>query len=184
MSWTLEGKTNETENPFLSPCDSGGKYCDLVQCISDSGGNDMSEPKPKNSLRGRIYKSLKPDWAFGFVLIVGLGLLVLEVRDPVNYVAASWSASAIAGAAIALTLIIALLATIVAALDRKKTDDYHFQIMANSAIIANITAIFVNMVWKLAEPQLGTMTVQIMIAILLVAWGFGYFFYRWRGVGQ
>ncbi|SIN68687.1 hypothetical protein SAMN02745824_1827 [Parasphingorhabdus marina DSM 22363] len=144
----------------------------------------MSEHNQTPGLRSRIYKSLKPDWAFGFVLIVGLGLLVLEVQDPAQYVAAKWSASAVAAAAIVLTLIIALLATVVAALDRKKTDDYHFQIMANSAIIANITAIFVHMVWNLAEPRLGTMSVQIMIAILLFAWGLGYFFYRWRGFGQ
>ncbi|MEM8917324.1 MAG: hypothetical protein AAGE37_00580 [Pseudomonadota bacterium] len=163
---------------------SDGEYSDLVQCIFDRGGNNMNQAEPKESLRHRIYNSLKPDWAFGFVLLVGLGLLVLEVQDPQEQVMAAWSATTIAGAAIMFTVIIAFLATILAALDRKKTDDYHFQIMANSAIIAIITAIFVNMVWSLAEPQLGTMSVQILIAILLFAWGLGYFFYRWRGFGQ
>ena len=184
MSWKLEGISDETQNSFLPEVDSDGKYRDLVQCIFDRGGNDMNQAEPTKSLRHRIYKSLKPDWAFGFVLVVGLGLLVLEVQDPQELVVATWSAPTIAGAAIMLTIVIALLATIVAALDRKKTDDYHFQIMANSAIIANITAIFVNMAWNLAEPQLGTMSVQILIAILLFAWGLGYFFYRWRGFGQ
>lgn len=144
----------------------------------------MKQSDNAHSLRSRIYKSLKPDWAFGLVLIVGIGLLVLELQDPREYVVAQWSAPAITATAIALTLMIALLATIIAALDRKKTDDYHFQIMANSAIIANVTTVFVNMAWSLAEPQLGTMSVQIMIAILLIAWALGYFFYRWRGVGQ
>ncbi|MEL7453956.1 MAG: hypothetical protein AAGJ50_11365, partial [Pseudomonadota bacterium] len=111
-------------------------------------------------------------------------LLILEVRDPVELVTATWSPEIIAVTTIGFTVVIGLFATVVAKFDRRKTDDYHFQIMANSAIIANITAIFVSLAWSLAEPQLGTMSIQILIAILLLAWGLGYFFYRWRGFGQ
>lgn len=184
MSRELEGKHSEIEILFLSPTNSTREYRDLDQHISDCGGSDMNRPEPAPSLRGRLYKSLKPDWAFGFVLIVGIILLILETRDPVEQVTATWSPVAIAGGTIGVTILVAFLATFMAALDRRKTDDYHFQIMANGAIIAIITAIFVNMVWLMAQPLLGTMSVQILIAILLIAWGLGYFFYRWRGLGQ
>ncbi|MEL6875946.1 MAG: hypothetical protein AAGM33_10775 [Pseudomonadota bacterium] len=144
----------------------------------------MTDSRSSSPAQDRIYKSLKPDWAFGFVLVVGIILLILEVRDPVELVTATWSPEIIAVTTIGFTVVIGLFATVVAKFDRRKTDDYHFQIMANSAIIANITAIFVSLAWSLAEPQLGTMSIQILIAILLLAWGLGYFFYRWRGFGQ
>ncbi|MEO0441922.1 MAG: hypothetical protein AAF067_13750 [Pseudomonadota bacterium] len=168
----------------MSPINSGGEYRDLVQRIADRGDGDMTDSRSSSPAEGRIYKSLRPDWAFGFVLVVGITLLILETRDPIELATATWSPALIAGTAIGFTVVIGFFSTIVAKLDRRKTDDYHFQIMANSAIIANITAIFVSLAWSLAEPQLGTMSIQILIAILLLAWGLGYFFYRWRGFGQ
>ncbi|AMO72496.1 hypothetical protein [Sphingorhabdus sp. M41] len=132
----------------------------------------------------RFCRLLKPDWMFGFILLVGMGLLAVSIFDPNEVRPGSVTPlTKVVGAAL-LVLLLSYVATYAAALDRRKLEDYFFQMMANGAIVAIISAIFANMVWLVFEKQLGTMSAGNLVAILISAWGFGYFFYRIRGLNQ
>lgn len=132
----------------------------------------------------RVCRLFKPDWMFGFILLVGMGLLAVSIFDPNEVRPGNVTPlTKIIGAAL-LVLALSYVATYAAALDRRKIEDYFFQMMANGAIVAVITAIFANMVWLIFEQQLGTMSADNLVAILISAWGFGYFFYRLRGLNS
>lgn len=132
----------------------------------------------------RFCRLLKPDWMFGFILLVGLGLLAVSIFDPNEVHPGNvTSLSKIIGAVL-LVLALSYVATYAAALDRRKIEDYFFQMMANGAVVAIITAIFANMVWLIFEKQLGTMSADNLVAILIFSWGLGYFFNRLRGLNS
>lgn len=146
-----------------------------------SGGDVMTSSRSPGIWQ-RFCRLLKPDWMFGFILLVGIGLLAVSIFDPNEVRPGNVTPLIkIIGAAL-LVLLISYIATYAAALDRRKLEDYFFQMMANGAIVAIITAIFANMVWLVFEKQLGTMSADNLVAILITAWGFGYFFYRFRGL--
>jgi hypothetical protein len=148
---------------------------------SVSGGDVMTASGSPGIWR-RFCRLFKPDWIFGFILIVGMGLLAVSIFDPNEVrVGTVTPVVKIIGAAL-LVLLLSYVATYAAALDRRKLEDYFFQMMANGAIVAIITTIFANMVWLVFEKQLGTMSADNLVAILITAWGFGYFFYRFRGL--
>ena len=153
-------------------------------CNADSDRNVMTQKNETNRVGNRIHRLLKPDWAFAFVLVLGLVLIILEAGDSPEVVSASWTSFAVAAAAIGLAITIVLLATMMAALDRRHTDDYHFQILSNAAVTAIIAAVFVNFIWSIVHPVLGSMSVELFIAIILFCWGLAYFFYRWRGLNS
>lgn len=121
---------------------------------------------------------------FGFILLVGLGLLAVSIFDPNEvHLGNVTPLSKIIGAVL-LVLALSYVATYAAALDRRKIEDYFFQMMANGAIVAIITAIFANMVWLIFERHLGTMSADNLVAILIFSWGLGYFFNRLRGLNS
>jgi len=158
------------------------KYRDLGGAGDPVSGGDVMTGTGSPGIWQRFCRLLKPDWMFGFVLLVGLGLLAVSIFDPNEVRPGNVTPLAkIIGAAL-LVLLISYIATYAAALDRRKLEDYFFQMMANGAIIAIITAIFANMVWLVFEKQLGTMSADNLVAILITAWGFGYFIYRFRGL--
>lgn len=130
----------------------------------------------------RLCRMLKPDWMFGGILLVGLGLLATSIFDPNEIRPGNSAPLTKIIAAVLLTLALSYVSTYAAALDRRKIEDYFFQMMANGAIVAIITGIFANMVWLIFEEQLGTMSADALVAIVISAWGLGYFFHRVRGV--
>lgn len=136
----------------------------------------MSEPSTR-SIWQRIYSAIKPDWAFAFVLPVSIVMLIVEnlEPEPVIPVDPLLKIFVLAG----LTLIIAFIATYAAAMDRRKVEDYYFQLMINGAIVGIITTLFVNLAWDLFYgPLMG----DDVIAVMLASWSLGYFFYRIRGL--
>jgi hypothetical protein len=145
-------------------------------------GGDVMTASGSPGIWQRFCRLFKPDWMFGFILLVGMGLLAVSIFDPNEVRAGTVTPVAkIIGAAL-LVLLISYIATYAAALDRRKLEDYFFQMMANGAIVAIITTIFANMVWLVFEKQLGTMSADNLVAILITAWGLGYFIYRFRGL--
>tara|TARA_R110002124_G_C8824675_1_gene504258 strand:+ start:73 stop:504 length:432 start_codon:yes stop_codon:yes gene_type:complete len=132
----------------------------------------------------RLCRLLKPDWMFGFILFVGLGLLAVSMFDPNEVRPGNVAPLTKSIGAVLLVLALSYVATYAAALDRRKIEDYFFQMMANGAIVAIITGIVANMVWLMFEEQLGTMSADNLVAILIAAWGLGYFFHRFRGLNR
>jgi len=76
----------------------------------------------------------------------------------------------------------ALFATFGAALDRRKLDDYYFQLMANGAIIAVITTLLTNVIWGLLDGMFPSLSANELTGVLTASWSLGYFFYRFRGL--
>ncbi len=130
----------------------------------------------------RFFRFLKPDWMFCFIMLAGLGMLIISIVEPNEVFDGTVSPIVRLFFLAPLTLLLSCVATFAAALDRRKTEDYYFQLMANGAIVAAITTIFVHMVWLIFAKQMGTLTAESLIAILMLSWGLGYFFYRIRGL--
>ncbi len=121
--------------------------------------------------------TIKLDWVFAIVLIVAGALLTAENLDPEPMVAVDPVLKIIALAG--LTLVIAFIATLAAAMDRRKVEDYYFQLMTNGAIVGIVTTLFINLVWDLLY---GPLRGDDVIAVMLASWSLGYFFYRVRGL--
>lgn len=184
MSKTLDGEY-DVEKTLCLRIEDGeepSRYHLGNNCIVDHDWNIMTQQNETGRVRNRIYRLLKPDWAFACILVIGLVLILLEAGNSPEVVSASWTAFSVAAAAIGLATTIVLLATMIAALDRRHTDDYHFQIISNAAVTAIIASVFVNLIWSVVHPVLGSMSVELFISIILFCWGLAYFFYRWRGL--
>ncbi len=153
------------------------RYCHVGKLLYPvSGDVPVSEPSTRNIWQ-RIHGAIKPDWAFALVLPVSIMMLVTENLDPEPVVAVDplMKILVLAG----LTVIIAFVATYAAAMDRRKVEDYYFQLMTNGAIVGIVTTLFVNLVWDLLY---GPLTGDDVIAVMLASWSMGYFFYRIRGL--
>ena len=140
------------------------------------GDVPVSEPSTRNFWQ-RSYRAIKPDWVFTFLLLVSITMLIVENLDPEPVVAVDplMKILAVSG----LTLVVAFIATYAAAMDRRKVEDYFFQLMTNGAIVGIITTLFVNLAWDLLYgPLMG----DDLIAVMLASWSLGYFFYRIRGL--
>lgn len=134
-------------------------------------------PSPPRNFWARIMCAIKPDWMFTFVLVVAIALLILENLDPEPMVVIDPVLKIIALAG--LTLIIAFIATLAAAMDRRKVEDYYFQLMTNGAIVGIVATLFVNIAWDFLH---GPLRGDDVIAVMLASWSLGYFFYRIRGL--
>ncbi|WP_417623018.1 hypothetical protein [Parasphingorhabdus sp.] len=138
--------------------------------------------KSSANMAQRLCSLIKPDWMFGFILLVGIGMLTVSVIDPNEVVTGNITPLIKIIGSLLLVLALSYVATHAAALDRRKIEDYFFQMMANGAIVAVITAIFTHLIWLIFESHLGTMSAENLVAILITSWGFGYFFCRLRGL--
>ena len=130
----------------------------------------------KRSRSKRIYGLLKPDWLFGLVFLISIVMLIVENIDPEPIIELDpvLKIAILAGLTLAATFAV----TIGAALDRRKTEDYFFQMITNGAFVGIVATMLVNFVWDiLYGPLLG----DDLIAVMLASWSLGYFFYRARG---
>jgi hypothetical protein len=158
------------------------KYRHVGSAGDPVSGRDGMTGKASPGVWQRFCRLLKPDWMFAFILLVGMSLLAVSIFDPNEAHPGNVTPLIKIVGAVLLVVALSYVATYAAALDRRKIEDYFFQMMANGAIVAIITAIFANMVWLVFEKQLGTMSADTLVAILISAWGLGYFFYRFRGL--
>ncbi|WP_337658650.1 hypothetical protein [Sphingorhabdus sp. Alg231-15] len=175
----LKEYRDETEANYMQPGSPKRRYCHVGKLLYPvSGDVPVSEPSTRNIWQ-RIHSAIKPDWAFALVLPTSVMMLVAEnlKPEPVIPVDPLMKILALSG----LTLIIAFVATYAAAMDRRKVEDYFFQLMINGAIVGIITTLFVNFVWDLLY---GSLMGDDVIAVMLASWSLGYFFYRIRGLNS
>ncbi len=175
----MKEKHDENEKYYRLPgsakyrCRYVGEFRHIVP-----GDVSVSEPSSK-SFWQRAYGVVKPDWVFVFLLLVSMAMLIAENLDPEPVIAVNPLTKILAVSG--LTLVIAFVATYAAAMDRRKVEDYFFQLMINGAIVGIITTLFVNLVWDLLYgPLMG----DDVIAVMLASWSLGYFFYRIRGLNS
>ena len=127
------------------------------------------------------------DVAFGAMGIFGAAGLILENFDDNQPVPHAPDPLLSGLAAVTMILIVGLIITKIAALDRKGSEEYTFQLLANGAVVSVMTTMFVTLLWTsdlLLSPWLGEPSSSHVIAMLLGSWSVGYFTYRIRGVGE
>ena len=127
------------------------------------------------------------DFAFGAMAIVGTAGIVLDSFDDTPKIPHAPDPLFSGLVAAGLMLIVGLIITKVAALDRKKSEEYTFQLLANGAVVSVMTTMVVTFAWTsdfLLARWLGEPTSSQIIAMLLASWSVGYFTYRIRGVGE
>ena len=76
----------------------------------------------------------------------------------------------------------ALLSSSTTRMDQKLADDYLFQTLSKSALMAIMGFIFAMVLWKvLFEPSMGALFEYTVMGVLVGAWSISYFFTRIRG---
>lgn len=130
----------------------------------------------------RMWKWIKPDWLFLFMLTASVALLLMSgLKSDVREFVPPPLFPKVA-LLIGAVLLLSAIATVGAKLDRKHLDDYMFQMVANGAVIAIVTTLLVNMIWEMGSAILPPITRDDLIAAMMGSWSLGYFFYRWRGL--
>lgn len=122
------------------------------------------------------------------VLIVPLIATLMMVGDEPARESVTWGLSPFAQAAI-LGVATALLALFVAkatSFDRRCSEEYIFQVMANAALVALGTMALFNLFWLIAMkfypiPELAGTN---MVGITILAWILSYYWFRFRGMAQ
>ncbi len=132
----------------------------------------------------RDLKLLKGDLAFGMIGVFGVFGLFREASKSTEAIAASANPILSGTIAIVLAIALGLIIVILANLDRKNSEEFVFQIITNSAVVAIMTALFGTLLlgsefllgqW-VNEPSANT-----VISLLMAGWSLGYFRYRIRG---
>ena len=122
------------------------------------------------------------------LVMVAAGVtLLFDGPDKATTHVVTISIAAKAGLALLATALTALLATWGADMDRRCAEDYAFQLIANAAVIAVITTMFVHLIWDmnfLNEMGLPKPASGDIIGVMMLSWAFGYYFYRARGLKQ
>ncbi len=142
------------------------------------------EQQRSNGLWQRLCRWVRPDWLFGVLLVVSVILLVLGglKAEASQFVPPPLfpKLALLVGAMVLLSA----MATVGAGIDRRRLDDYMFQMVANGAVIGIVTTLFVNMIWNIGSGILPPITGDDLIAVMIGSWSLGYFFYRWRGLNS
>lgn len=142
------------------------------------------QQEPRKNLWSLVSGWLKPDWLFLFMLFVSILLAVLNGLKTGIYQFVPPPLFPKLALLMGSMVILSALATLGAKLDRRHLDDYMFQMVANGAVIAIITTIFVNMIWEVGSDLLPAITRDDLVAVMMGSWSLGYFFYRWRGLNS
>jgi hypothetical protein len=135
-----------------------------------------------------LYSTRYFDWVFGIGAILCLAALTLSAvkefplpsppEQPILY-----------GVVLCATVIaVSLLSCLTSRLDHRYADDYLFQLLAQSAMIAVVAIILVSIAKDLVLLPLfgGTQAPLMIITVIPVvglSWALGYFYLRLRGTG-
>ncbi|WP_284125405.1 hypothetical protein [Parerythrobacter aestuarii] len=136
-------------------------------------------------LSRRDWQMRKADVSFAIMTVIGIAGLTVDSFDATKSVIIAPNPWITAGTVVLLMAIVGFLVTRLAALDRRGTEEYSFQLISSAALVAVATTLFVGFIWSsdlLLSRWLGTPTTGQMMALLLGSWSVGYFTYRFRGV--
>ncbi|MEZ5708065.1 MAG: hypothetical protein R3E02_01610 [Blastomonas sp.] len=128
-----------------------------------------------------LSSTTKMDLMFGFLAIVG-GIAIARGPQPVLH----WAL--VTGLAIAaLTILFSIAAALAAKIDRRCSDDYGFQLMANAAVVGVVATLFISLIWDMdfvAALGIAPPDGRALNGVLLLSWASGYAIYRFRGLNR
>ncbi|MEP0189504.1 MAG: hypothetical protein ABJP70_02490 [Erythrobacter sp.] len=124
------------------------------------------------------------DW-FLVLPLLASGTMIAEI-DPPRESVLSISQWEQAGILVPITLIISLLVAIGAAIDRRCSEEYLFQIMANSALVGVASSMFVHLAWVIGVKvyDLPDMAAENMVGVTMFSLITAYYWFRFRGISQ
>ncbi len=118
----------------------------------------------------------------GIVAATGLVLNTFETQAAPAPAPTPWLTAA---GIVSLMVIVGLIISKVASLDRRSSEEYTFQLISNGAVVSVMTTMVVAFAWSndfLRSSWLGEPAIDQIIALLLGSWSVGYLTYRIRGV--
>ncbi len=124
------------------------------------------------------------DW-FLVLPLFASAVMIAEI-DPTRVSAISITQWEQAGILVPITLMVSLLVAIGAAIDRRCSEEYLFQIMASAALVGVATSMFVHMFWIIGIKifALPDMAAENMVGVTTFAWIAAYYWFRFRGLSQ
>ncbi|MEM1050878.1 MAG: hypothetical protein AAGI28_02170 [Pseudomonadota bacterium] len=124
------------------------------------------------------------DWFFVLPVLAGI-TLVAEIDPPrdVKLVINGWVQG---GMLLSATLLISLMVAITAAIDRRCSEEYAFQILANAALVAFASTMFVNLLWGIGAKvfELPEISAENLVGVMTLSLVFSYYWFRVKGIAQ
>lgn len=126
----------------------------------------------------------KLDWFLILPFIAGLAMIA-EIDPPRETVVAigPWLQLALAGT---LAAMVSLIVAAASALDRRCTEEYVFQILANASLVAFASTMLVHLFWVIGAKTLNLPdpSGENVVGIITVAWATSYYWFRAKGLAQ
>ena len=124
------------------------------------------------------------DWLLVLPLAAAIAMLTEfdTARDTVIEMG-PWLKAGVLGS---LAVILSIAVAAGSAIDRRCTEDYLFQLMANAALVAIAATMLVNLAWVIGEkafalPELAS---DNLLGVLILAWVVSYYWFRARGIAR
>ncbi len=124
------------------------------------------------------------DWFLVLPLLAST-VMIAEI-DPPRMSAINLTQWEQAGILVPITLIVSLLVAIGAAIDRRCSEEYLFQIMANAALVGVAASMFVHMFWIIGTKvfDLPDMSAENVVGVTMLALILSYYWFRFKGISQ
>ncbi|MBV7258718.1 hypothetical protein [Erythrobacter crassostreae] len=124
------------------------------------------------------------DWFIALPLLASL-VMIAEADAPREAVVAltPWAKGLILGG---LGLLFNVAVAAASAIDRRCSEEYAFQIMANAALVGFAATMLVNLCWVIGEKVFGLpeLASDNIIGILTFGWAISYYWFRFKGVAR
>lgn len=124
------------------------------------------------------------DWFLILPFLAGLAM-VAEI-DPVREAALPLGPWAKGALLTALALVVSLIVAGVSAVDRRCTEEYAFQMMANAALVAMAATMLVHAGWLIAAKAMSLAALESdnIVGIMVIGWVTAYYWFRQRGIAS
>lgn len=134
------------------------------------------------SLLKSLYRTAAFDTLFALIGLVSVYGIYYSVADPAPAVQAPAAPLEKALALIATVLMTTAIAGLINHFEQRLTDDFTFQTLAKSAMIAVFAFMFAFMAWGVVfQREFGEIPQRTSLAMLIAAWSLAYFYTRLRG---
>lgn len=122
------------------------------------------------------------DWFLVLPLLAGI-VMVAEINPPGD--TALPLGPVVKGAVLAVVaLLVSLLVAAASAIDRRCTEEYAFQIMANAALVAVAATMLTHGGWVIAGKfaDLPALESDNIVGVMVIGWIASYYWFRLRGI--
>ena len=135
--------------------------------------------KPRRRLTPRMV-----DW---FILLpVAVSITMIGEIDPPRE--SVWHIGQLAqgGVVTILGLAITILVAACSAIDRRSSEEYLFQIVANAALVAIVSTSLLHLLWLIGIKtfDLPDLSGENMIGVMTLTWALAYYWFRRRGIAR